>query len=102
MMTEDSPSTEKPRGRPPGHSGARKREDSILAALEQHPEGLTRNALAQSLGEPTMKVWLALDRLRNRGLVRTCAPVPVVSEVEGRTVRQGRQVIWSLGEQCPE
>jgi hypothetical protein len=93
---------ESTRGRPPGHSGAREREERILEELGKHPQGLTRNTLAAHLKEDPAKVWLALDRLRTAGKVRTCAPVPVVAQVDGRSVKRGRQVIWALGEQCPQ
>lgn len=101
METENG-AAERPRGRPAGHSGAKEREDAIVAQLEQHPDGMTRNTLAEILDEDPTRVWLALDRLRNAGRVRTCAPVQVVAEVGGRTVKRGRQVVWSLGPQCPD
>lgn len=104
METEQEQVTaaDRPRGRPAGHSGAREREEKILAQLGDHPKGLTRNALVELTEEDPAKVWLALDRLRKAGQVRTCAPVAVVAEVDGKTVRRGRQLTWSLGEQCPE
>lgn len=103
MDTDNPPVSGRPRGRPVGHSGAREREDAIVALLEQHPGGLTRNALATSLKEDRNLVWLALDRLRNAGKVRTCAPIQVVGKVDGKVVQKlGRQVVWSLGPQCPD
>jgi DNA-binding transcriptional ArsR family regulator len=97
METEQGPA---PRGRPPGHSGAREREARILELLGEHPEGMTRNAIADATGEAPQKVWLALDRLRDQGLVRTCAPVQVTEDVDGQPRSRGRQLTWSLGEEC--
>jgi hypothetical protein len=104
---ETGQNTDTHRGRPAGHSGAREREDRILDLLKANPHGLTRNTLVDLLGgdvtgNTKQKVWLALDRLRDQGQVRTCAPVQVVAQVNGRTVKRGRQAIWALGPQCPQ
>lgn len=61
----------KPRGRPrPPETIERDRR--ILALLNENG-ALTRNDLAELLGEEKVKVYLSLTRLRNDGRVRTCA-----------------------------
>lgn len=61
----------KVRGRPrPPETIAR--DEAVLALLRSRG-ALSRNRIAEELGEEKVKVWLALDRLRRDGLVRTCA-----------------------------
>jgi hypothetical protein len=104
----------RPRGRPPGHSGAKEREEAVLKLLEgkrvryaglhalweqaaaaapeyapQEPSpGMTRNELAQELGESVTKVYLALDRLRKARRVRKCSG-------------EGSTTVWTTGAGCP-
>lgn len=63
--------TKRPRGRPrPPHTI--ERDGKILAALKENgPQ--SRNALCEALGLDKTIAYLALDRLRRQGLVRTCA-----------------------------
>lgn len=61
----------KVRGRPrPPETIAR---DAAVLELLRSRGALSRNQIAEALGEEKVKVWLALDRLRRDGLVRTCA-----------------------------
>lgn len=86
-MTEQT----KPRGRPRPQETI-DRDARILKYLRTHgPQ--SRNALAKALDEPKSKVWLALNRLRNDGLVSTCRPAE----------KTGADVMWTAGvsEPCP-
>lgn len=100
----------RPRGRPRGHSGASEREERILKELDgkrvrysglhalweaagsapgsEPSPGLTRNELAQALGERESRVYLALDRLRKDGRVRKCSG-------------EGSTTVWTTGAGCP-
>lgn len=100
----------RPRGRPRGHSGAREREDAVLALLDgkrgryeslrmlweaagsdpgsEPSPGLTRNQLAQAMGETESKVYLALSRLKRDGRVRKCSG-------------EGSTTVWTSGAGCP-
>lgn len=48
------------------------RDAAVLGVLRTSGP-LSRNQLAEALGEEKVKVWLSLDRLRRAGRVRTCA-----------------------------
>lgn len=63
--------TKRPRGRPRPQETI-ERDRKILKVLRDSGPR-SRNQLAEELGEEKVKVWLALDRLRRDGLVRTCA-----------------------------
>lgn len=60
----------RPRGRPRPQETI-DRDNAVLAHLRLNGP-LTRNQIAESLGEDKGKVWLALDRLRRGGLVTLC------------------------------
>lgn len=47
--------------------------DAAVLALLRSGEAMSRNRIAEALGEEKVKVWLSLDRLRRKRLVRTCA-----------------------------
>lgn len=65
------PETKRPRGRPRPPETV-ERDAAILTYLETHgPQ--SRNALAEGLGLDKTITYLALDRLRRSGRVRTCA-----------------------------
>lgn len=79
----------KVRGRPrPPETIAR--DEAVLALLRSRG-ALSRNRIAEALGEEKVKVWLALDRLRRDGLVRICAKTA------------GPGLLWSakVDEPCP-
>jgi hypothetical protein len=68
-MTTDQ--TKRSRGRPrPPETIAR--DEAILAHLRTNG-AQSRNQIADSFGLPYTIVYLALDRLRREGKVRTCA-----------------------------
>lgn len=48
------------------------RDEAVLTALKASGP-LSRNQIAEALGEEKVKVWLSLDRLRRDRRVRTCA-----------------------------
>lgn len=79
----------RPRGRPRPQETI-ERDNKIMELLRERGP-LTRNALAEALDTPPVKIWLALDRLRKAGLVRTCDQA------------QGSGKLWSskVGHPCP-
>lgn len=84
-MTE----SKRPRGRPRPQETV-DRDRALLAYLGQNgPQ--SRNALAEALGLDKTITYLALDRLRRGGQVRTCADTA------------GPTTLWSsdVGAPCP-
>lgn len=79
----------RPRGRPRPQETIER--DAAILELLQSEGAMTRNQLSERTGVDKVKVYLALDRLRTRGLVRTCT-----SAAPGQT-------LWSsaVGEPCP-
>lgn len=85
-MTE----SKRPRGRPrPPETIAR--DEAVLALLRTAADGLTRNEIADRLGEGKSKTWLSLDRLRRDNLVKLCAGTA------------GPDAVWTaeVGAPCP-
>lgn len=62
--------TTRPRGRPRPQETI-DRDRRILEHLKESGP-LTRNQIADALGEERSKTWLSLNRLRKEDLVRTC------------------------------
>lgn len=87
-MTDTEEQEKAPRGRP-RPTDTIERDDRILKRLgEAGP--LTRNQLADDLGESTSLTYLALTRLRDRRLVKRC-------------LQSGGSSVWSAAveEPCP-
>lgn len=61
------------RGRPRPEETVR-RDETILQLLKDHPDGLSRNDLAELMNLNTSKTWLSLNRLRNDGLADKVNP----------------------------
>lgn len=68
-MTAERPA----RGRPRPAETIR-RDETVLALLKDHPDGLRRNDLAELMDLEPIKTWLSLDRLRKRGLIEKAHP----------------------------
>lgn len=86
-MTQPPPAR---RGRPPeSFPEVRERDAAVLALLvEKGP--MTRNAIAEALGGVKVTlVWNSLDRLRDAGLLRTCAS------------KRRTEIIWSADPEGP-
>lgn len=79
----------RPRGRPRPQATI-ERDEALLAHLKLNGP-LSRNQLAESFGLDKTITYLALDRLRRAGLVRTCAETA------------GPSTLWSsdVEEPCP-
>jgi hypothetical protein len=78
LITEEGTMTmtaqERPtRGRPRPAETIR-RDDTILSLLQDHPDGLTRNAIAEAMNLNKSRTYLSLDRLRRRGLAEKTSP----------------------------
>lgn len=86
-MSDTVKQEKRPRGRPRPQETI-ERDNMILKLLrETGPQ--TRNAIAEGLGVPETKVYLALDRLRKAGHVRICADT------------KGPGSVWMVGKTCP-
>lgn len=100
----------RPRGRPRPQETI-DRDIRILKHLRS--EGArTRNQLAEDLGLSKTKTYLALDRLRRQGLVRTCTtpakpvpedvvPVESVNGDEGPKRELRKDIVWSSDVEAP-
>lgn len=84
-MPED---LKRPRGRPRPQETI-DRDARVLKYLTDHG-ATSRNALADALGEDRSKTWLALDRLRQAGLVRICA-----------SAGEGSDMLWTTEVDAP-
>jgi len=88
LPTPRDRATGRPRRGAPPDPQVLARDALVAEYLEQHGP-TTRNALGKALGINVKLVWLSLDRLRNRGVIRKCAGV-------------GSETLWSFGpEACP-
>lgn len=50
------------------------RDRAVLRLLLDHPDGLTRNTVAEAMDLNKSKTYLSLDRLRRRGLADKDSP----------------------------
>lgn len=82
--------TTRPRGRPRPKETI-ERDRRILEHLRANGP-MTRNALADALGEERSKTWLALDRLRRDNRVRLCT-----------SAASGSDMLWTteVTQPCP-
>jgi len=62
-----------PRGRPRPAETIR-RDETILAMLQDNPDGLTRNDIAEEMGLNKSRTYLSLDRLRRDGKAQKISP----------------------------
>ena len=62
------------------------RDRAILDLLKDHPDGLTRNAIAEAMGIEKVKAYLSLDRLRKQGLAEKTKP---------ETSNADRDTLWT-------
>lgn len=102
----------RPRGRP--RPQETKDRDKLILRHLRSVGARTRNQIAEDLGITKTKTYLALDRLRRGGLVRTCTtpakpvpenvvPVESVNGDEGPKRELRKDIVWSsdVEEPCP-
>lgn len=100
----------RPRGRPRPQETI-ERDFKILEYLKSSGPK-TRNQLAEDLDLSKTKTYLALDRLRRQGLVRTCTtpakpapedvvPVESVNGDEGPKRELRKDIVWSSDVEAP-